>query len=84
MAHALDDEYYNGALAVLADEVIAQDQAMDVMMIIAAVRGEMLRRIGKEMDRQRQPTRMEEYVEHTIAMYNDRVQIPLQNGRGKF
>lgn len=67
MAHAVDYQ----ALTVLLEEIIAQEDAMDVQTLMAAERGEMLRRAAEEMDRQRQPVRVERYVEHTIPLYND-------------
>ena len=66
MAHALDDL----ALTVFLEEIIALDDAMDVMTLILTERGEMLRRAAEEMHGQRQPARVERYLEHTIPLYN--------------
>ena len=64
MAHGLD--YL--ALTVLLEEIIAQEDAMDIMLMIAADRGEMVRRAAEEIGRQREPVRVEGYVEHTIPL----------------
>ena len=66
MAHALN----NLALPLLLEEIMALDDVLDVMTLIAAERGEMLLRAAEEMDGQRQPARVERYVEHTIPLYN--------------
>ena len=50
LAHA-----FCAALAVVADEIIADDEAQDVAVAFAVEWGEMLERIREQQERHRQP-----------------------------
>ena len=66
----LDDEYL-AALAVLEDEVNGGDPALDAAAVILARRGVMVRDLVEMEQRDRQPTRVEGYVDEIVPMYNN-------------
>lgn len=55
-------------LAFLIDDLLAEEEEMDIAMMILAQGGGLLR---EEEERHQKPTRIKDYVEHTVLQYNN-------------